>query len=74
MHPRELFKAAIKYLAAAVLLAHNHPSGDPTPSKEDLALTERLKQAGEIIGIPVLDHLIIGDGRFLSLKERGLLS
>lgn len=73
VHPREIFKAAISHSAAAIILVHNHPSGDPTPSKEDLALTARIREAGELIGIPVLDHLIIGDGRFLSLKERGLL-
>jgi len=73
VHPREVFKAAIKATAAAVLLVHNHPSGDPTPSKEDLALTARMKQAGDLVGIPVLDHLIIGDGRFVSLKDKGLL-
>lgn len=73
VHPRETFKAAIAHTAAALILVHNHPSGDPTPSKEDLALTARLVQAGELIGIAVLDHLVIGDGRFISLKERGLM-
>ena len=52
---------------------HNHPSGDPSPSNEDLAITRRLKEAGELIGIPVLDHIIIGDGQYVSLAERGLL-
>jgi DNA repair protein RadC len=73
VHPREVFHAAITRKAAAVILLHNHPSGDPAPSKEDLALTARLKQAGELLGIPVLDHLVIGDNRFVSLKERGLM-
>jgi len=73
VHPREVFKPAIARMAGAVLLAHNHPSGDPTPSKEDLALTARLVQTGELVGIPVLDHLIIGDGRFVSMKDKGLL-
>ncbi|MHB0938377.1 MAG: RadC family protein [Armatimonadota bacterium] len=73
VHPREVFKAAIKVTAAAVLLVHNHPSGDPTPSKEDLALTARMTQTGDLVGIPVLDHLIIGDGRFVSLKDKGLV-
>jgi DNA repair protein RadC len=73
VHPRETFSAALLGNAAAVILAHNHPSGDPEPSHEDLALTSRLKQAGELLGIPVLDHLIVGHDRFLSLKERGLL-
>lgn len=73
VHPRETFRAAVSHAAAAIILVHNHPSGDPSPSSEDLALTARLKQAGEIMGIPVLDHIIIGDGRWVSLKERGLV-
>lgn len=73
VHPREVYKPAILANASAVLLAHNHPSGDPAPSQEDLALTSRLKQVGELLGIPVLDHLIIGENTFVSLKERGLL-
>ncbi len=73
VHPREVFRAAISRTAAALILAHNHPSGDPTPSKEDLALTARLVQAGELVGIPVFDHLVIGDGRAVSLKEKGLM-
>lgn len=73
VHPRELFVSAILSKCAALILAHNHPSGDPEPSQEDLAITARLKQAGELLGIPVLDHIIIGDGRFVSLKERGVL-
>ncbi|MHB1456790.1 MAG: RadC family protein [Armatimonadota bacterium] len=71
--PRELFREAMSMNSAAVIVAHNHPSGDPTPSREDIAITKRLCQAGEIVGIEVLDHLIIGDGRSLSLKERGLM-
>ena len=73
VHPRETFKAAILANAAALILAHCHPSGDLDPSQEDLAITTRLKQAGELLGIPVLDHLIISDVAFISLKERGLL-
>lgn len=73
VHARETFKPAIIHSAAAIILVHNHPSGDPTPSKEDLELTTRLCHVGEILGIPVLDHLIIGDGRFISLKERSLM-
>ncbi|MHB9134721.1 MAG: RadC family protein [Armatimonadota bacterium] len=73
VHPRECFKPCLLANCAAVILAHNHPSGDPTPSQEDLALTGRLKQAGELLGIPVVDHLIIGEYQFVSLKERGLL-
>ena len=73
IHPRELFKSAIRRSSAAVILVHNHPSGDPTPSKEDIDVTRRLQETGGIIGIEVLDHIIIGDNRFLSLKEKGLL-
>lgn len=73
VHPREVFKEAIKMSSAAVILAHNHPSGDPTPSQDDLALTSRLRNAGELLGIPVIDHVIFGDTRYVSLKERGQL-
>ena len=71
VHPRETLKAALLSNAAAIMLAHNHPSGDLAPSAEDLAVTTRLKQAGELLGIPVLDHLIISGEQFLSLKECG---
>ena len=70
VHPREVFQAAIRQSAAAMILIHNHPSGDPMPSKEDIAVTERLVKAGKIMDISVLDHIIIGDNRFISLKER----
>ncbi len=73
VHPRETFKAAMLANAAAMILAHCHPSGDPEPSAEDLAVTARLHQAGELLGLPILDHLIIGHDRFVSLKEQGLL-
>ena len=73
VHPRELFREAINCRAAAVILAHNHPSGDPTPSPEDVALTRKLVEAGSLLDIPVLDHLILGDGKFISLKEKGIL-
>ncbi|CAJ1313927.1 DNA repair protein RadC [Paenibacillus sp. PK4536] len=73
VHPREVFRAAIKCSSASVIFAHNHPSGDPTPSPEDVALTKRLVEAGKIIGIEVLDHLVIGDMKFVSLKEQGLM-
>ncbi|MDU0329741.1 RadC family protein [Paenibacillus barengoltzii] len=73
VHPREVFRAAIKCSSASVVCAHNHPSGDPTPSPEDIRMTRRLCEAGEIIGIDVLDHIVIGDGKFVSLKERGLM-
>lgn len=71
VHPREVFKPAILSNAAAVVLVHNHPSGETTPSREDLNATRRLKEAGDIIGIPVLDHVIIGDPGFYSMKENG---
>ena len=71
--PRETFKAAILANAAAILCVHNHPSGDPEASPEDLAVTTRLKESGELLGIPVLDHVIVGHGTFVSLKDRGML-
>lgn len=71
VHPRELFKQAIKRSAAGVILVHNHPSGDPTPSPEDLAVTKRLMEGGQILGIDVLDHIIIGDKKYYSLKRQG---
>ncbi len=70
---REVFKNALKYNAAAVILAHNHPSGDPEPSKEDIAVTKQIVNAGAIMEIPVLDHVIFGDGDFVSLSERGYI-
>lgn len=73
VHPRETFKAAIVSNASTVILAHNHPSGDPTPSKEDRELTARLKQCGELLGIPVLDHVIVGEGRHYSFADMGAL-
>ncbi|MCM3700369.1 DNA repair protein RadC [Paenibacillus macerans] len=73
VHPREVFRAAIKCSSASVVCAHNHPSGDPTPSAEDIRMTSRLCEAGEIVGIDVLDHIVIGDGKFVSLKEQGLM-
>jgi DNA repair protein RadC len=74
VHPREVFKPAILAGSSAVLLAHNHPSGDPEPSAEDHALTRRLAAAGTILGIEVLDHLVLGEeGRFVSLRARGAL-
>lgn len=73
VHPREIFREAIKRSAASIIVAHNHPSGDPTPSQEDIQVTKRLADTGKLIGIEVLDHLIIGDGKFVSLKEKGYL-
>ncbi|HXX57730.1 MAG TPA: DNA repair protein RadC [Thermodesulfovibrionales bacterium] len=72
IHPREAFKEAIRESAASVIFVHNHPSGDPAPSRDDVTVTERLRSAGEIIGIAVLDHVIIGDGAYISLKEKGI--
>ncbi|HEY9723411.1 MAG TPA: DNA repair protein RadC [Oscillatoriaceae cyanobacterium] len=69
VHPRELFKSAIRKSAAALLLAHNHPSGDPTASREDLALTRQLMEGSAILGMKILDHLVVGDGRYESLRE-----
>lgn len=70
VHPREVFGAAVRLGAAAIIVAHNHPSGDPEPSAEDIAVTERLRQAGEILGIPLQDHVIVGRDSFVSLRER----
>lgn len=74
IHPREVFKDAIRRSAAAIILVHNHPSGTPEPSSDDLRITTRLQDAGRVVGIEVLDHVIIGDGRFVSLRERGALA
>ncbi|MFH0947213.1 MAG: DNA repair protein RadC [Planctomycetota bacterium] len=73
VHPREVFAPAIRESAAAIIVAHNHPSGDPSPSREDLEVTARLVEAGRLIGITVLDHVILGDPEFVSLRERGFL-
>lgn len=73
VHPREVFQEAIVARAAAVILFHNHPSGDPEPSSEDLAMTRRLVAAGTLLGIEVLDHVILGAGRHVSLKDRGIV-
>ena len=70
--PREIFIQALKFQAVSLILVHNHPSGDPEPSREDILLTRRAEEAGKVIGIPVLDHIIIGDGTYVSIKERGL--
>ncbi|MEW4284237.1 RadC family protein [Priestia koreensis] len=71
VHPREVFKEAFRRSAASIICVHNHPSGDPTPSREDIEVTKRLKECGRIIGIDLLDHLIIGDRKYISLKEKG---
>ena len=72
VHPREVFRPAVEYGAAAVILAHNHPSGDPEPSTEDIKITKQLVEAGKLMEIEVLDHLIIGEEKFVSLKEKGI--
>ncbi len=74
VHPREVFKIAVRRSAASIVVVHNHPSGDPQPSREDVEVTKRLGEAGKLMGIEVLDHIIIGDGRYVSLRERGVLS
>ncbi|MBU4454973.1 DNA repair protein RadC [Patescibacteria group bacterium] len=73
VHPREVFSEAIKNKAASVIFVHNHPSGDPEPSEDDLAITKRLVEAGKIMGIEVVDHIIIVKDKFLSFKEKGLI-
>ncbi|WP_113387191.1 RadC family protein, partial [Bacillus pumilus] len=73
VHPREIFKEAFKRSAASFICVHNHPSGDPTPSREDIEVTQRLFECGKLIGIQLLDHLVIGDQKFVSLKEKGYL-
>lgn len=72
-HPREVFVDAVRRSAASVVFVHNHPSGDPTPSDMDISTTKRLMEAGEILGIPVLDHIIIGDGRYISMRAAGMI-
>lgn len=74
VHPREVMIEAVKAHAASIILVHNHPSRDPAPSREDTSITEQLVKAGHILDIPVLDHIIIGHNRFISLKEKGMVS
>ena len=73
VHPREVFNIAIKRSANSIILVHNHPSGDPTPSTEDINITHRLIDAGNIIGIKVLDHIIIGDNKYISFKQKNII-
>jgi DNA repair protein RadC len=73
VHPREVFKEAIQSLAAQIILAHNHPSGDPEPSEDDLEITKRLVEAGTILGIEVVDHIIITKTGFMSFKDKKLI-
>ena len=74
VHPREVFRPAVRSGAAAVIVAHNHPSGDPEPSSEDIAVTERLIKAAGIVGIRLLDHIVVGQDRYVSMRERGIIS
>ena len=73
VHPREVFEPAVKNLAAQIILVHNHPSGDPKPSEDDLTLTKRLVEAGKIMGIEVTDHIVIAKSGFVSFKEKGII-
>ncbi|WP_342515257.1 DNA repair protein RadC [Sporosarcina sp. FSL K6-1522] len=73
VHPRDIFREAVKRSAASIIISHNHPSGNPSPSPEDIAVTKRLIEAGEIMGIETIDHIIIGDHQFVSLKEKGYM-
>lgn len=73
VHPRELFQPAIEYLAAGIIIAHNHPSGDPNPSEDDLKVTRQMQKVGKTMAIEVLDHIIIGNNRYVSLKNKGLM-
>ena len=73
VHPRETFKLAILANSASIIACHNHPSGNPSPSQEDVELTERLRDTGALIGIELLDHIVLGDGTYVSMKERGLM-
>ena len=74
VHPREIFKFALEESAAAIIIVHNHPSGDPAPSKDDVKITRQLVEAGKVMDIPVLDHIVIGDGKYVSLRERGIIT
>lgn len=74
VHPRELFSSAILSASAALILIHQHPSGDPEPSREDIELTERLVEGAKLLGIRILDHIIIGEDRYISFADRGILS
>lgn len=73
VHPREVYKEAIKHSAASIIVSHNHPSGNPSPSPEDIDVTKRLSEAGKVMGVELLDHIIIGDHQFTSLKEKGYI-
>lgn len=72
VHPREIFSEAIKCGGASIIMSHNHPSGDPTPSKEDINITLRVRDCGELLGIKLMDHIVIGENKYVSLKEKGI--
>lgn len=74
VHPREVFKYALKYSANSIICLHNHPSGDPTPSMQDIEITKRLQEVGNLVGIKLLDHIIIGYNKYISLKEKGIMN
>ena len=73
VHPREVFQPAVQYSAVAIILAHNHPSGDPEPSEDDIKITQQIIEASKIINIEILDHIIIGKNKYLSLKDKKLV-
>jgi len=74
VHPREVFKVALLANSAGIILAHNHPSGDPTPSREDVEITKQLKECGDLLGVSVLDHIVVGgEGRYVSFLQKGLM-
>lgn len=73
LSPREIFLIALRYKAVYILILHNHPSGDPTPSKQDIAITKRMKEVADLIGIPLIDHIVIGDNKYISFKEKRYL-
>jgi DNA repair protein RadC len=73
VHPHEVFKSALMESSASVIMVHNHPSGDPSPSREDIMVTEKMVEGGKLLGIDVLDHIIIGEGRYISLKDEGFV-
>ena len=71
VHPRDVFAQVVRWSAAAIIFVHNHPSGDPTPSKEDIEITRRFREVGEMMGVRVLDHVVIGKGRYVSFVDDG---
>lgn len=73
VHPRDAYRCALHFCAAALIFVHNHPSGDPVPSPEDIDLTRRLKEVGDVMGVRVLDHVVLGDGKFFSFNDKGML-